>query len=52
MDNYEVVENGHMVASPESKQWVKANSEAGFKIMDSIMNRCKDGAPKPCFPGR
>ncbi|HAI14361.1 MAG TPA: hypothetical protein DCM28_21835 [Phycisphaerales bacterium] len=52
MDNYELIENGHMVADPVSKKWVPANSEYGFKIMDMIQNKCGDEAPKPCFPGR
>ena len=52
MDNYEVIENGHLVASPKSKQWMMANSEQGFKIMDSVLSQCPDQAPKPCFPGR
>jgi hypothetical protein len=52
MDNYEVVENGHMVCDPVSKKWVMANSEQGFKIMDMIQNKCGTEAPKPCFPGR
>lgn len=50
MDIYELVENGHMVASPVQKRWVKANSEAGFKIMDAIQNKCGNEAPRPCFP--
>ncbi|MFG0249180.1 MAG: hypothetical protein ACF8OB_09865 [Phycisphaeraceae bacterium JB051] len=54
MDNYEVVENGHLVAAPNSNgQWVMANSEPGFKIMDNVQTNCGgDVAPKPCFPGR
>ncbi|HCD32286.1 MAG TPA: hypothetical protein DER01_07745 [Phycisphaerales bacterium] len=52
VDNYELIENGHMVADPASKKWVKVNSEAGFKIMDQIQNKCGNNAPKPCFPGR
>ena len=52
VDNYELIENGHMVCDPQSKTWVPANSEPGFKIMDQIQNKCGNEPPKPCFPGR
>ncbi len=53
MANYELVENGHLVASPDSNgKWIKANSKDGFMLMDKIQGKCGNQALKPCFPGR
>ena len=54
MDNYEIVETGHLVASPTSNgQWFMANSENGMKLMDTVQAKCSGDVPaKPCFPGR
>lgn len=50
---YELWERGHLVSMPGTNKWVRANSEDGFKVMESMQSRCgPQGHPKPCFPGR
>lgn len=49
---YELWARGHLVSVPGSGKWVQANSEEGFKVMESIQSKCGPNiAPKPCFPG-
>ena len=54
---YDFWEQGHLIStladSIEQMQWVPANSEPGFQIMQNLQDVCGDDAtPKPCFPGR
>lgn len=50
---YDLWEKGHLVSIPGSSKWVQANSEEGFKVMESMQSKCgAGGQPKPCFPGR
>lgn len=53
MDAFEVMERGHLISVPGNNEWVSMSSEEGFEIMDSIQNKCGEGATvSSCFPGR
>jgi len=51
MDAFEVMERGHLV-SADGRNWVSANGEQGFQVMESMQSRCGQTAPTPCYPGK
>lgn len=56
-DMFMLMEEGHLIRAEKAEdgsepKWEKYNSEAGFKIIQSIQTRCEGAPPKPCFPGR
>jgi len=49
---FESWEQGHLIRDPNAEEWVLANSQGGFAVMESVREQCPDGRPRPCFPGR
>lgn len=53
-DPTEIWEKGHLIAAYKANagelKWVVNNSDAGFRIMQSLETKCPGGQPNPCFP--
>jgi hypothetical protein len=47
-------EKGHEIAryrkDLKTLKWVVNNSDAGYKIMQDVQNKCPNGQANPCFP--
>lgn len=48
--SFELYEQGHLVKGVDDENWVPANDEGGFRVMENISTECPGSRPKPCYP--
>lgn len=47
---YEMMDEGLLV-SPDARQWLRGNDEAGMQLIEDAVRRCEDGSyAEPCHP--
>lgn len=50
--DFDIYNQGRLVRGMDTEEWVTAESEAGFQIIDKISTKCGGMEyPKSCFPG-
>ncbi len=49
-DDYEMIEQGHLIRSVDSEEWVTIDSEEGIAVMEAVDERCGLQAMEMCYP--